>query len=78
MANSLDETKNSMTPEQTIIVEKTKACFEKYPQIQNDISDSIAELKKGFNPNKAEEFLKTVGTVEVITGTLSTFVNELE
>ena len=67
-----------MTPEQKIIVEKTKADFEKYPQIQNDISASIAELKKGFNPDKAEEFLKTVGKVEVITGTLSTFVNELE
>ena len=51
MANNLEETKNSMTPEQKIIVEKIKADFEKYPQIQIDISDSIAELKKGFNPD---------------------------
>jgi len=67
-----------MTPEQKIIVEKTKADFEKYPQIQNDISASIAELKKGFNPDKAEEFLKTVNKIEEKMNTLSIFVDELE
>ena len=78
MANSLDNAKISMTPEQKDIVENTIKDFEKYPQIQIAISDLITELKKGFNPDKAEEFLKTVKNVESTIGNLTTFVYELE
>lgn len=49
-----------MTPEQKSIVEKTKAEFEKYPQVLNETQGPIDELKKGFDPNNAIEFLETV------------------